>query len=162
MSFITHNTQKGEVIMKVIMIIAVALMSITATVNAGDKDWARAGKVQAVLNGLRIITNDKVDPIGTVNDGIRGNKRSTGVKQYPTSYTKDKQSWSSRDNNRNDRYEYGHGYERQQAEQKPAGPQFETVTTRELVAEEKEIDKDGNIVVTKIYKEVTIIKEVKR
>lgn len=148
--------------MKYVIIILVALLSISALdVNAGDKDWARAGKIQAALNGLRVLTNDKIDPVGSVNNGIRGQNRNNGVQQFPTTYTKNNQSWRS--NGNTSRYEYGHGYEprRQQQEQKPAGPVFETVTTRELVAEEKEINDKGEIVVVKIYKEITVIKEVK-
>jgi hypothetical protein len=145
---------------KLVITLLIGILSCFVFVTpstAGDKDWARAGKVQAGLNVLRVLTNDKVDPIGTVNNGIRGNSRSKSV--YPSTYSKGSNtSWSSGGNSNRS---YGHGYEPRE-EAVPPGPQFEAVTEKVLLEEKKEIDSKGNIVITKIYKEVTVLKEIKR
>jgi len=60
---------------KSILILAIAL-SLAGTLKlsyAGDEEWATAGKVLAVVEGVRVITGGNVDVIGNVA-GINKNK----------------------------------------------------------------------------------------
>lgn len=55
-----------------IALIVLGITCISATGYAGDKEWATAGKILAVVEGARVITGGNVDIVGNIT-GIRGN-----------------------------------------------------------------------------------------
>ena len=53
---------------------AMLVIGISETSYAGDQEWSDAGKVLAVMEGLRVITGGSVDIIG----GVTGVNRDSG------------------------------------------------------------------------------------
>ena len=56
----------------IVAIVAVSLIGAPIVSYSGDEEWATAGKVLAIVEGVRIITGGNVDPIGNIT-GIKGN-----------------------------------------------------------------------------------------
>ena len=86
-----------------ILILSILFVGVGA-VSSYASSWGTAGKILTAIEGVRIITGDRVDVVGSIIGGVRGRHSDTGYRKSRRNHHKHSNTCSHRNRNHNKKY----------------------------------------------------------